>query len=80
MDPILACLSLQVLKPFLLRRIKTDVETSLPAKVEMILWAGMTETQRKFNDQLRDKTLPVSSLDFGSLAADQFNKPCDCTP
>ena len=49
-----------LLKPFLLRRVKADVETSLPAKSEIILYADMSETQRKFNAQLRDRTLNVS--------------------
>lgn len=46
-----------ILKPFLLRRIKSDVETSLPGKMEIILYANMTEKQKEINQQLRDKTL-----------------------
>ncbi|KAK9839496.1 hypothetical protein WJX81_005727 [Elliptochloris bilobata] len=46
-----------ILRPFLLRRIKSDVETSLPAKMEIVLYAGMSDVQRQFNDQLRDRTL-----------------------
>ena len=48
-----------ILRPFLLRRIKSDVETSLPAKMEIVLYAGMSDMQRQFNDQLRDRTLHV---------------------
>jgi hypothetical protein len=48
-----------ILKPFLLRRIKSDVETSLPAKKEMILYAHMTPTQKKYNEELRKRTLNV---------------------
>ena len=48
-----------VLKPFLLRRIKSDVETSLPAKKEIILYAHMTDLQKKYNQDLRDRTLNV---------------------
>lgn len=51
-----------VLKPFLLRRIKSDVETSLPAKKEMILYAHMTDIQKKFNEDLRNRTLNVRML------------------
>lgn len=51
-----------VLKPFLLRRIKSDVETSLPAKKEIILYAHMTDLQKKYNQDLRDRTLNVSHL------------------
>ena len=48
-----------ILRPFLLRRIKSDVETSLPPKMEIVLYAGMSDMQRQFNDQLRDRTLHV---------------------
>ncbi len=48
-----------VLKPFLLRRIKSDVETSLPAKKEIILYSHMTDLQKKYNQDLRDRTLNV---------------------
>lgn len=37
----------QVLRPFLLRRIKSDVERGLPPKKETILKIGMSEMQRK---------------------------------
>jgi ATP-dependent DNA helicase len=51
-----------VLKPFLLRRIKSDVEDSLPAKQEILLYAGMTKQQKKINQQLCDRSFIVSSL------------------
>lgn len=47
----------QILKPFLLRRVKTDVETSLPGKMEVILYASMSDKQKELNQQLRDRTL-----------------------
>jgi hypothetical protein len=39
---------LQVLRPFLLRRVKSDVERGLPPKKELILKIGMSEMQRKW--------------------------------
>ncbi|KAK0266816.1 putative ATPase [Friedmanniomyces endolithicus] len=36
-----------ILKPFLLRRVKADVETSLPKKREYVLYAPLTQTQRE---------------------------------
>lgn len=36
-----------ILKPFLLRRVKTDVETSLPKKREYILYAPLTAEQKE---------------------------------
>jgi ATP-dependent DNA helicase len=54
-----------ILKPFLLRRVKSDVETSLPGKMELILYASMTEKQKEINQQLRDKTLASSMKSKG---------------
>ncbi|CAF4775894.1 unnamed protein product, partial [Rotaria magnacalcarata] len=36
------------LEPFLLRRVKRDVEKSLPAKVEQILRVEMTRLQKQY--------------------------------
>lgn len=44
---------LQVLRPFLLRRVKSDVERGLPPKKETILKIGMSEMQRKVGAQGR---------------------------
>jgi ATP-dependent DNA helicase len=46
-----------ILQPFLLRRLKGDVETNLPRKKEIVLYAHMVETQRAFNDALVNKTI-----------------------
>lgn len=50
----------RLLKPFMLRRMKADVEICLPRKQEILLYAPMTEEQQKINKQLLDKTLGVS--------------------
>jgi len=44
----------QILKPFLLRRVKTDVETSLPKKREYILYAPLSQTQKDLYRKLLD--------------------------
>ncbi|KAL8211139.1 hypothetical protein R6Q57_005576 [Mikania cordata] len=46
-----------ILRPFLLRRMKEDVEHSLPRKKEIILYANITEHQKNFQDHLVNKTL-----------------------
>ncbi|CAI0420017.1 unnamed protein product [Linum tenue] len=46
-----------ILRPFLLRRLKADVEQLLPRKKEIILYATMTEHQKNFQDHLINKTL-----------------------
>jgi ATP-dependent DNA helicase len=46
-----------ILKPFLLRRLKADVFITLPMKKEIVLYPTMTPYQKKINEQLLDKTL-----------------------
>ncbi|KAF0688342.1 Aste57867_20054 [Aphanomyces stellatus] len=47
-----------VLRPFLLRRLKTDVEHSLPPKIETKLYVGLSEMQREWYTRVlhRDAT------------------------
>ncbi|KAI5420859.1 ATP-dependent DNA helicase ddm1 [Lathyrus oleraceus] len=44
-----------ILRPFLLRRMKSDVELSLPRKKEIIIYANMTEHQKNLQDHLVNK-------------------------
>ncbi|OWM74552.1 ATP-dependent DNA helicase DDM1 [Punica granatum] len=46
-----------ILRPFLLRRMKADVEQMLPRKKEIILYATLTEHQKNFQDHLINRTL-----------------------
>ena len=48
----------QILTPFLLRRLKTDVELSLPPKKEVLVYAPLTLKQQTFYRASLDKTLP----------------------
>lgn len=43
-----------ILKPFLLRRVKADVETSLPKKREYVLYAPLTQTQQELYHEILD--------------------------
>ena len=47
----------QILRPFLLRRVKTEVETELPKKREFILYVQLSPFQRQFQDAIGNKTL-----------------------
>ena len=47
----------QVLRPFLLRRLKSDVEKGLPPKKETILKMGMSEMQKKYYAALLQKDI-----------------------
>jgi hypothetical protein len=46
-----------ILKPFLLRRVKSDVETCLPPKREIVLYAPRTSKQLEIEKKLVNKTL-----------------------
>ncbi|KAG1341903.1 ATP-dependent DNA helicase DDM1 [Cocos nucifera] len=46
-----------ILRPFLLRRMKEDVEQMLPRKKEIILYANMTQHQKHLQDLLVNKSL-----------------------
>ena len=48
-----------ILKPFMLRRLKSDVAIGLPRKAEVLLYSQMSEEQKKLNRQLLDGTLKV---------------------
>lgn len=52
-------LRLQVLRPFLLRRLKSDVEKGLPPKKETILKVGMSQMQKHYYRALLQKDLEV---------------------
>ncbi|KAL2006421.1 hypothetical protein VTN00DRAFT_9089 [Thermoascus crustaceus] len=45
-----------ILKPFLLRRVKTDVETALPKKREYILYAPLTSEQKELYREILNGT------------------------
>ena len=47
----------KVLRPFLLRRVKSDVERGLPQKKETILKIGMSEMQKKYYAALLQKDI-----------------------
>ena len=49
----------KVLRPFLLRRLKAEVEKNLPPKKEMILKVGMSEMQKEYYKQALQKDIQV---------------------
>lgn len=49
----------KVLRPFLLRRLKTEVEHSLPPKKEIKLYIGMTDMQREWYTSILSKNVDV---------------------
>lgn len=52
----------KILRPFLLRRIKKEVEKTLPPKIEIHVTVGITEQQKKiYRDLLKKSTLEKGS-------------------
>ena len=56
----------KILRPFLLRRLKADVEKSLPPKREIKLLIGMTEMQRLWYGNILTKNIDVINAMGGS--------------
>ncbi|KAF3917384.1 hypothetical protein ABW21_db0203953 [Orbilia brochopaga] len=74
----------QILKPFLLRRLKSDVELSLPKKREYVLYAPLTQTQKELYRRILDRdteTFLVEKLLGRSIAPKPNQKtPAKSTP
>ncbi|KAJ9109046.1 hypothetical protein QFC21_000372 [Naganishia friedmannii] len=56
----------KVLRPFLLRRVKADVEQSLLPKKEINLYVGMSEMQRKWYKSLLEKDIDAVNVFDGA--------------
>lgn len=52
----------KVLRPFLLRRLKKDVEKDLPDKVELIIKVPMSSLQKKIYEQIRNRRMGGAEL------------------
>jgi len=50
----------QILRPFLLRRLKQDVELGIPSKTEYILYASLSEWQQQQYKEILNKNLSTS--------------------
>jgi ATP-dependent DNA helicase len=55
----------EILRPFLLRRIKKDVLTDLPPKKEIVVYAGMSKLQLGYADLIEKGTLRDTLLSQG---------------
>ncbi|XP_059141217.1 lymphocyte-specific helicase-like [Physella acuta] len=47
----------QILSPFMLRRLKSDVDLNIPPKKEIIVYAPLTQQQKSFYSALVDRTI-----------------------
>lgn len=67
----------EILRPFLLRRIKTDVLTDMPPKKEVVVYAGMSKLQSGYAELIEQGTLRDILLSQGIESArslSQINK------
>ncbi|KAG1673281.1 hypothetical protein FOA52_002561 [Chlamydomonas sp. UWO 241] len=67
-----------ILKPFMLRRLKSDVNIGLPEKAELLLYAHMTQHQKDLNLQVLNGTLKAGMKSFAdsqgsSMSAGNLN-------
>ncbi|TPX43988.1 hypothetical protein SeMB42_g04489 [Synchytrium endobioticum] len=67
----------KVLRPFLLRRLKRDVESELPDKVETVIKVGMSALQRRLYEQIRaQRTVGVDLGKVGFKALNNIIMQC----
>jgi len=50
-------LCLQILTPFMLRRVKADVDLDIPPKKELLVYAPLSAEQREFYESTVDRTI-----------------------
>ena len=70
--------TMQVLRPFLLRRLKSDVEKGLPPKKETILKMGMSEMQKKYYAALLQKDIEAVTAGAAGRAHCSMQGQCSC--
>jgi SNF2 family DNA or RNA helicase len=63
-----------IVKPFMLRRHKSQVATELPAKVENVLFCNMTEEQERVYEEVKSqyRNIILASIEEHGLAKAQF--------
>jgi ATP-dependent helicase STH1/SNF2 len=65
----------QVLRPFLLRREKVDVLSQLPEKVEKIVCCDISDLQRKYYQQIKQKRIIINDGTTGRRNMQNLNNP-----
>eukprot|EP01041_Mallomonas_annulata_P001537 gene1537-2965_t len=55
----------EILRPFLLRRMKCDVLTDMPPKVEVVVYCGLSSLQQEYYLRLQQKTLRETLMSMG---------------
>ncbi len=71
---ILLCHLFQVLRPFLLRRLKVDVEKQMPQKFEHVVMCHLSKRQRYLYDDFMSQAKYVFLFKYGSLCERTMRK------
>lgn len=61
-----------ILRPFLLRRMKEDVEHMLPRKKEIIIYANMTDHQKQIQNHLVEQTFDEYLHEKSEIGTDAY--------
>jgi ATP-dependent DNA helicase len=64
----------EILRPFLLRRMKKDVLLSMPPKTEIAVYCGTSHIQREYNRCINDGTLRDCLMSMGIEAAKEVSQ------
>eukprot|EP00607_Mallomonas_marina_P010165 CAMPEP_0182419294 /NCGR_PEP_ID=MMETSP1167-20130531/3704_1 /TAXON_ID=2988 /ORGANISM="Mallomonas Sp, Strain CCMP3275" /LENGTH=717 /DNA_ID=CAMNT_0024594119 /DNA_START=47 /DNA_END=2204 /DNA_ORIENTATION=- len=62
----------EILRPFLLRRLKRDVLINMPPKIEIIIYCGLTSLQTEYYYRLLENTLKDALLEMGVEGGKDF--------
>ena len=63
-----------ILKPFMLRRIKRDIEREMPSKTELLISAPLSNRQKLFYTQLQAKIRNKAALLNSITSNNNYNK------
>lgn len=63
----------KILNPFMLRRLKVDVEKSLPPKNEILLYVHMSEMQRNLYKQVLSRNIETINTAFTQMSKEEEN-------
>jgi ATP-dependent DNA helicase len=64
----------EILRPFLLRRMKKDVLLTMPPKLEIVVYCGMSNMQREYYSRVQDLTIRESLVAMGIERANEISQ------
>lgn len=64
----------EILRPFLLRRLKRDVLLKMPPKLEIVLYCGMSHLQREYYVHVQENTIREALTELGIERAQEMSQ------